>query len=127
MKTSLLAFLLACVISSGTAYAAKLPTAESKNAFVKITDAEKPAGAPVDRDAPNVLYIRKSDIVRISVVFATRSTEFRVIIVTSTPAAATRFDEDKLTITNEAKAYFYNFPNEVSATAFCEAIVAAPK
>jgi hypothetical protein len=127
MKKQILLLLFLSSAIGQAAFAAKLPTVESRNAFVKITDADKPVGAPVDRDAPEVLYIRKSAIVRVSVVFATRSTEFRVIVVTSSPVTTTRFDEDKLTVTNDAKAYFYSFPNEASATAFCEAIVAEQK
>ena len=119
--------LFLCLIAGGTAYAAKLPLVESKGTFIKITDSDKPAGAPVDRDAPDVLYVRKSAIVRASVFFATRSTEFRVAIVTSTPVATTRFDEDKLTVTNDAKAYFYSFPNEATAMAFCDAIISDQK
>ena len=127
MKKQLLMLLLLYFAVGETVYAAKVPIVESKNAFIKITDSDKPAGAPIDRDAPDVLYIRKSAIVRVSVVFATRSTEFRVIVVTSSPVSTTRFDEDKLTVTNEAKAYFYSFPNEASATAFCDTIISDQK
>jgi hypothetical protein len=123
MKTMLAGILI--IIASVPAFAAKTATVEQRGDFVKITEAEKPAGAPVDRDAPDVLYIRKASIVRASVIFATRSTEFRVIVVTSGPVSTARFDDDHYSIVNDAKSYIYGFPNEASAIAFCEALLPA--
>ncbi len=109
--------MLAC-----TAYTKNIPTVESKGAFLKIVDADRAPGAPIDRDAPNVLYIRREAIVRVSVIYATRSSEYQVIVVTNSPLMGTRFDEVKLTVTSDAKVYFYTLPNEAAATAFCDAL-----
>jgi len=127
MRLRLLTVLLLSLALCQAAYAAKSATVEARGAFLKITDAEKPIGAPVDRDAPDVLYVRKTSIVRASVVFTTRSTEFRVILVTSGPISTSRFDDEKITVTNDARSYFYNFASEASAVAFCEAIIAEQK
>ena len=87
----------------------------------------KALDAPIDRDAPDVLYIRKSAIERVLFFFSPRRTEFRVIVVTSSPVATTRFEDEKVPVTNETKSYSYRFSSEASATAFCEAIIAEGK
>jgi len=127
MKIRLLTALLLSLVLCQAAYAAKSASVEARGAFLKITDSEKPIGAPVDRDAPDVLYVRRASIVRASVIFTARSTEFRVILVTTGPISTSRFDDEKITVTNDARSYFYNFPSEASAVAFCDAIIAEQK
>ena len=107
----------------GTAFAGKLSTVEDHGDFLKIVEGDKPIGAPTDHDAPDILYLRKSAIVRVSVVFATRSTDYKVIVVTNGPAPTSRFDDDRMTVVSDAKSYLYSFPNEASATAFSEALL----
>lgn len=109
----------------GTAFAAKISAVESHGDFFKIVEGDKPIGAPTDRDAPDILYIRKTSIVRVSVVFATRSADYKVLVVTSGPAATSRFDDDRLTVVSDTKTYLYTFPTEATATAFSEALIGA--
>jgi len=124
MRLRLLTVLLLSFAFCQAAYAAKSATVEVRGAFLKITDSDKPVGAPVDRDAPDVLYVRKTSILGASVVFATRSTEFRVILVVSGPLSTSRFDNDRFPAANFTSSFVYNFLSEASAVAFCEAIIA---
>ena len=92
---------------------------------VKITEGDKHPGQPADRDAPDVLYVRKADIIRVSVVFSTRSADFRVYLVTMGPILASETDMDRVVMTNTSKSYTYTFSTEAAAMAFCEAVVAS--
>lgn len=122
MKKILISVLLLGALSAPL-FAAKSPSVEVRGDFVKITEGDKPAGAPVDRDAPDILYVRRDSIIRASVFFATRTTEFKVIVVTAGPASPARFDEERYTVMSESKSYFYSFPNEAAAVAFCETLI----
>lgn len=84
-KTGMTVLLIAVGGAGGTTYAGQVTVAESRKAFIKIIEGDKHPGSPEDRDAPDVLYIRKSDVIRASIVFSTRSAEFRVLLVTAGP------------------------------------------
>jgi hypothetical protein len=125
MKAKLALLLVIYITACGSAFAAQATTVEDRRAFIKITEGDKHPGQPADRDAPDVLYVRKADILRVSVVFSTRSADFRVFLVTSGPILATETDVDRVVMTNTSKSYTYTFSSEDAALAFCEAIVAS--
>ncbi len=120
MKTKFIALLIAGLAACQGLEAAQMATVENRNSFVKITDAQRP-DAP-NREAPDILFIRKSDIMRVAVVFAGRHTEFRVFLVVYGPDTDRRVAETR-TPNDLATTYTYLFPSEASATAFCEALL----
>jgi hypothetical protein len=124
MKSKLAVLLVICLSACGSAFAIQGTTVESRKAFIKITEGDKHPGSPVDMDAPEVLYLRKSDIIRVFVVNNVRSSEYRTYIVTAGPILGSQIDHEKVVMSNTSKAYSYSFSNEAAATAFCEAIIA---
>ena len=116
MKTRLLIVLIALVCASPATYADQTPTVESHGEFVKIIARDFIPDVPTDRGAPQQLYIRRSSVERVSIMYSGRRTEYVVEIVTSGlsehPAAA-----------DIIASYRYRFPNELSATAFCESLL----
>jgi hypothetical protein len=122
MKTKFLVLLVVSLAASRTLQAAQTATVEDRKAFVKIIDAQRP-DAPANRDAPDVLFIRKSDIVRIMMVFSGHHTDYRVLVVTYGADVDRRAPEGRA-LTDSTSTYAYTFPTEASATAFCEALLA---
>ena len=122
MRIRALKILFLCATAYGLAYADQRPTAESRGSFVKITDAAH-INAPENRDAPDVLYVRRTAILRISLNYTAPHTEYRVVVAISEPAMAARSD-DKVTLTDNYRSYVYTFPDLPSATAFAESLIA---
>jgi hypothetical protein len=108
----------------GTSFAAQTATVESRKAFIKITEGDRHPGSPVDLDAPEVLYLRKADVIRVVVVNNVRSAEYRVYITTAGPILGTQIEQEKVVMTNSSKVFSYGFSSEAAATTFCEAIIA---
>jgi hypothetical protein len=124
MKTKLALLLVICLSACGSVFAIQATTVESRKAFIKITEGDKHPGSPVDMDAPEVLYVRKADIIRVFVVNNVRSSEYRAFIVTAGPILGSQIAQEKVVMSNTSKVYSYSFSNEAAATAFCEAILA---
>jgi|GEM_PF-6249729 len=123
-KTKTAILLVLSLTACASTYAAQTASVEVRKSFIKITEGEKRVGAPVDFDAPDVLYVRKADIIRVSVFFAARNSEYRVMLVTYGPGFNSRVEEEKIAAVNSAKTYAYAFPSEASALSFAESLVA---
>jgi hypothetical protein len=132
MKTKLLILLTTFFAAAPMIYASSKPIVESKETFIKITAGDKPEGAPTDRDAPLLLYIRKSSIMRISITDRLHSPGFdvpgfNVEIVTSGIAVGPNPDDHGVVVASAPKSYYYHFDDEPSAASFCEALLTDQK
>lgn len=125
MKTRTLLLTLTALALGQSVYAARWPAVETRGMYLKVIDGDKGASAQPENDPPDILYVRKDTIASVSVIFSSRSGEYRVILVTNGPSTVFREDTDKVVLSPNAKSYAYRFSTQSSAEAFCEALVAA--
>jgi hypothetical protein len=125
MKPNLLVLSIMCLAAQATAFAATfVPIVEIKGAFVKVT-----INADTLVVGPELIYIRQATIVSIEIWNERAKKEkakgdFPVYVTVNTSAIST--DETDGT-KGLSKSYKYRFHDEVSASKFCEALVAHSK
>jgi hypothetical protein len=126
MKTKALV-LLAVVLASGVAAAAaSSPTVEFKGSYIKITSGDSYAtDEPIERMPPQLLYIRKSSILTVSLTYVPRSSAYDVTIVTSVPDTQSRSVDGRTVVTYASKSYFYRFSAGAAAASFCEQVLSS--
>ncbi len=122
------ALLLVCLAGASSLVASPIPTVESRGAFVKIATGPGSVDIPVELNPPQLLYLRKSSILRIAVTYVARNTDFEATITVyggelapragAAPAGSASLSADAI------KIYYYHFTNPQAAAEFCEAVLA---
>jgi hypothetical protein len=116
MKPKLIVLAVVCLVAKATAFAATGPVVEIRGAFAKVTVADA-----IGR-TPDVIYFRQDAIVSIEVRKDGSGKEkaLPVYVTVTTSAISTEGTNGSIGI---SKSYQYRFPDEASASRFCEALV----
>jgi hypothetical protein len=125
MKTKALILLVLGLAAGRTGYADSMPTVEFKGAFIKITAGNSFLDAPIERNPPQLLYIRKSSILRITMTYVARTTAFDVTIVTWGADFGPNPEDGRAAATDDTRSFFYRFAKESNAESFCDAILSS--
>jgi hypothetical protein len=104
------------------------PTVESKGAFIKIASGPGSVDIPAELNPPQLLYVRKSSILQISVTYVARNTDFETAITVYGGVIAPRLNvpvQAPATATVDTlRTYYYHFSTLANAGRFCEAVLA---
>jgi hypothetical protein len=104
-----------------------LPSVESRGAFVKISFGPGSVDIPAELKPPELLYLRKVTILRISVVYDAHNSDYETAITVFGGDASARPSAPatgaQAPTVDTLKTYRYRFPNESGAESFCEAIL----
>jgi|SRR5271165_1616537 len=111
-------------VSAAMLGAAPVPSVESKGAFVKIATGPGSVDIPAELNPPQLLYLRKASILRISVTYVARNTDFEAAITVYGGEAARRMSIPAAATVDALKTYYYHFSNLPNAAEFCEAVLA---
>jgi hypothetical protein len=128
MITRFLALVALFSVAAASIRAAPDPTVESKGAFVKIATGPGSVDIPAELNPPQLLYLRKSSILQISVTYVARNTDFETAITVYGGVMAPRLNlpvQAPATATVDTlRTYYYHFSNLAGAGRFCEAVLA---
>jgi hypothetical protein len=128
MTTRFLALLALFFVAAASLGAVPEPTVESKGAFVKIATGPGSVDIPAELNPPQLLYLRKSSILQISVTYVARNTDFETAITVYGGVMAPRLNipvQAPATATVDTlRTYYYHFSTLAGAGRFCEAILA---
>jgi hypothetical protein len=104
------------------------PTVESRGAFIKISSGPGSVDIPAELNPPQLLFVRKSSILQISVTYVARNTDFETAITVYGGVMAPRLNapvQAPATATVDTlKTYYYHFTTLANAGRFCEAVLA---
>jgi hypothetical protein len=128
MNTRNIALFVLFIVTAEGLGAAPDPVVESRGVFVKIASGPGSVDIPAELNPPQLLYLRKSSILQISVTYVARNTDFETAITVYGGVMAPRLNvpvQAPATATVDTlKTYYYHFSSLASAGRFCEAVLA---